>query len=125
MKIKIFLALIFTIFVSANCKKPVKNGTPPKEKFYHFSYTPEKKVKNVYVAGDFNSWKTNHQDFKMKKQNDKFVLKINQKKLSKGKNLYVFVVDGEYVIDPKAKETENRGIGGKVGVFYLNHTSSK
>ncbi len=121
MKTKILAKIFIFIIIFSNfyyCSKSVVKK--PKQKYYVFYYRTTKIIKSIYVAGNFNSWQTNNFAFRMKQKNGEYYLKVNQKSLKKGKNLYVFVIDGEWILDPKAKKTENRGIGGKVGVFYIN-----
>lgn len=115
----IFLLLFITVFFACAKKEKPKPKPKPKPKYHTFIYKPEKKVDRVFVAGDFNSWSTNDYSFEMKKKDGKYFLKIDYKQLKQGKNLYVFVVDGEWMVDPNAASTENRGVGGKVGVFYI------
>ncbi|MBL7739417.1 MAG: hypothetical protein JNK14_09365 [Chitinophagaceae bacterium] len=55
-------------------------------------------AKQVYLAGNFNNWSPN--TFAMKKQGDEWVMDVH---LSKGKHLYKFVVDGQWILDPGNK----------------------
>jgi 1,4-alpha-glucan branching enzyme len=57
-----------------------------------------KDAKEVYLAGDFNSWSPN--TFAMKKEGDEWVMSVH---LSAGKHLYKYVVDGKWIIDPNNK----------------------
>jgi hypothetical protein len=111
------------MFLSAltSCKSPHKN-IPPKESYVSFKFYPEqgKKYKKVYLSGDFNNWESSGENFIMKKLNGSFIIRIKKSLLKKGKNLYLFIADGEWIYDKKAKAFENRGIGGKVSVIHIN-----
>jgi hypothetical protein len=52
-------------------------------------------AKKVFIAGDFNNWSPNA--FPMTKKNGEWELDLH---LSKGKHLYKFVVDDNWIIDP-------------------------
>lgn len=68
-------------------------------------YAP--KAKSVSVAGTFNNWSTSA--FKLKKD-----LRGNwngSTNLKPGRYEYLFVVDGEWINDPKARETVTNPFG--------------
>ncbi|HLG39738.1 MAG TPA: hypothetical protein VI461_08725 [Chitinophagaceae bacterium] len=65
---------------------------------YTFRLKGNAAAKTVYLAGDFNNWSPN--TFAMKKEGDQWILPVH---LSKGKHLYKFVVDGDWIIDPHNK----------------------
>ncbi|GIW22732.1 MAG: hypothetical protein KatS3mg068_1739 [Candidatus Sericytochromatia bacterium] len=56
--------------------------------------------KNVYIAGDFNNWL--HNDLKMFLDNNIWKMYI---KLKPGKYQYKFIVDNNWILDPKAEIT--------------------
>ena len=124
--LRLFTILII-LFILISCKNEtsVRNNvtvqTPPveTEKFITFKYKPLKNTGKVYLTGNFNNWKTEDADFEMKREGDFFVIHLNVKKLRKGKNLYLFIADGEWMLDVNAEATEDRGIGGKVGVLVV------
>ncbi len=55
-------------------------------------------ARSVYLAGSFNNWSPN--SFAMERQGDEWVFSVH---LSPGKQLYKFVVDGKWIIDPGNK----------------------
>lgn len=69
------------------------------------------KAKTVYLAGDFNKWSPTM--LPMKRIGDEWVVDVH---LSKGKHLYKFIVDGNWVIDPDNKlwEQNEEGTGNSV-----------
>lgn len=71
---------------------------------------------SVHVAGEFNSWSTST-DALVKQTDGKWTLK---KKLSPGRYLYKFVLDGgTWKEDAGAKETADDGFGGKNSVVVV------
>jgi len=56
-------------------------------------------ARKVYVAGDFNGWKTDDKSL-MKQENGTWKLKVN---LTAGRYRYRFVKDGEWIEDPSNK----------------------
>jgi hypothetical protein len=60
-------------------------------------------AKRVYLSGDFNSWSAN--TFAMKKEGNEWVLPVH---LFMGKQLYKFVVDGQWIKDPANPLWEGR-----------------
>ncbi|MET0394961.1 MAG: hypothetical protein ABW019_17585 [Chitinophagaceae bacterium] len=65
---------------------------------YTFRLKGHAGAREVYLAGDFNSWSPN--TFAMRREGDDWVFAAN---LSPGKHLYKFVVDGNWIIDPGNK----------------------
>lgn len=115
-KFKIFLIIILT-FIIINCNK---HKVKSKNEFVIFTYTPQNEVSKIFIAGDFNNWQPNDIKFRLKKSKGKFKIKINKNKFKKGKNRYIFIIDGEWVPDPNARMFEKRGIAGKVSVIIIN-----
>ncbi|OYW18533.1 MAG: hypothetical protein B7Z54_05860, partial [Sphingobacteriales bacterium 12-47-4] len=70
-----------------------------------------KHAKTVYLAGDFNKWSPTM--LPMKRIGEEWVVDVH---LSKGKHLYKFIVDGEWVLDPANKlwEDNEEGTGNSV-----------
>lgn len=65
--------------------------------------------KEVFLSGNFISW---DKRYLMKKEKDKFVLKLN---LSEGEYKYKFIVDGQWKIDEsKQKCKENDGVENNI-----------
>jgi 1,4-alpha-glucan branching enzyme len=73
-------------------------------------------AKKVFVAGDFNNWSPN--SFAMTKEGDEWVMKVH---LNRGKHLYKFVVDNEWILDPANKlwEQNDHNTGNSVLWFGL------
>jgi hypothetical protein len=65
---------------------------------YTFRLKGFNNAQRIYLAGDFNNW--NPTAFLMKRQGDEWVFTVN---LSRGKQRYKFVVDGNWVLDPGNK----------------------
>ena len=59
-------------------------------------------AKRVYLAGSFNNWKP--EEIAMHKEGNTWVVNLN---LSGGKHWYKFIVDGEWITDPKNPIREN------------------
>ena len=111
------LIILITISIF-NCKQEVKRPEPA-EPLITFTYKPERTVENVYLAGEFNNWKVNDPLFVMNFLNGAYSIQVKKSLFKKGKNAYVFIVKGEWIPDPNAAMTENRGIGGKVSILVI------
>jgi len=78
---------------SKTTKKAVKKTVPSTE----FSlYAPD--VKSVYLAGDFNGWQPDANDYRLRKFKGDIWKKML--KLKPGRYEYQFVVDGQWWCDP-------------------------
>ena len=68
-------------------------------------------AKKIIVAGDFNQW--NPTSFVMTSSGDEWVFPV---RLSVGKHLYKFIVDGEWIKDPQNKlwEQNEHGTGNSI-----------
>ncbi len=73
-------------------------------------------AKHVCVAGSFNNWKPDAMPL-MQVGNGRWVgdLAVNP-----GKYEYLFVVDGQWLPDPNAKETVQNPYGGKNSVLTVS-----
>jgi 1,4-alpha-glucan branching enzyme len=73
-------------------------------------------AKQVYVAGDFNGW-TPEKTPLMRKPDGRWVgdLKVNP-----GRHEYLFVVDGQWVPDPNAKEAVQNPFGGLNSILTVS-----
>jgi hypothetical protein len=67
-----------------------------------FSLPGFEKAKKVYVAGNFNGWRKNATVMKL--VNGVWMANVY---LPQGKNLYKFIVDGKWIIDPNNNLWEN------------------
>jgi 1,4-alpha-glucan branching enzyme len=73
-------------------------------------------AKTVYVAGSFNEWKPEKTPL-IAAGNDRWVGHLAVKP---GRHEYLFVVDGEWLQDPNAKETVENPFGGKNSVLVVS-----
>lgn len=73
-------------------------------------------AKQVAVAGDFNDWKPERTPL-VQIGNGRWVGDLNVKP---GRHEYLFVVDGQWLPDPNAKETVQNPFGGKNSVFIVS-----
>jgi len=71
-------------------------------------------AKNIFLAGDFNSWSPN--GFAMKKIGDEWVFDVY---LTKGKHLYKFVVDNKWILDPGNKLWEQNEERTGNSIFWM------
>jgi 1,4-alpha-glucan branching enzyme len=70
-------------------------------------------AKSVSVAGSFNGW----QPESMKGANGRW---FGDLAVKPGRHEYLFVVDGQWIPDPKAKETVGNPFGGKNSVLIVS-----
>jgi 1,4-alpha-glucan branching enzyme len=73
-------------------------------------------AKNVCVAGSFNQWKPEATPL-ISKGNGKWVGDLAVKP---GRHEYLFVVDGQWMTDPKAPESVQNPFGGRNSVFVVS-----
>jgi 1,4-alpha-glucan branching enzyme len=73
-------------------------------------------AKQVAVAGDFNDWKPESSPL-VQIGNGRWVGDLNVKP---GRHEYLFVVDGQWLPDPNAKETVQNPFGGKNSVLTVS-----
>ena len=111
---------ILYILITFNaCKTEVKKPQPPVEEEITFIYKPETQPQTVYLAGEFNAWKVNDPNYQMIFKEGAYIVKVKKSLFKKGNNAYVFVVNGDWLPDPNASLSENRGIGGKVSIMVI------
>ena len=65
-------------------------------------------AKNVYVAGDFNDWQPDRVPL-VPMGNGRWVRDLT---IKPGRHEYLFVVDGQWMPDPNAKESVQNPFGG-------------
>jgi len=77
-----------------------------------FQYTPPagKKPAHVYLAGSFNGWSMNRDEFLAGADG---VFRI-RKAIAPGSHTYKFVVDGEWMSDPGNPKTDDSGYGNSL-----------
>lgn len=73
-------------------------------------------AKNVFVAGSFNGWKPEATPL-IKADNGKWVRDLS---VTPGRYEYLFVVDGQWLPDPNAKESVVNPFGGKNSVMVVS-----
>jgi len=76
-------------------KKGAKKKTIPSTEFS--LYAPD--VNQVYLAGDFNNWQPDAQEYRLRKFKGDIWKKMVQ--LKPGRYEYQFVVDGQWWCDPR------------------------
>lgn len=69
----------------------------------------------VYVAGSFNQWKPDQTPL-APMPDGRWVGELT---VSPGKYEYLFVVDGQWVVDPRATETVQNPYGGRNAVLTI------
>lgn len=72
------------------------------------------KATHVYVSGSFNNW--NPEELEMLREGNKWVKRMT---INGGKHLYKFVVDGNWIIDPKNPARERDREGHKNSVIFV------
>jgi CubicO group peptidase (beta-lactamase class C family) len=80
----------------------------------HFKLSGYQQARLVTLAGSFNDWNDLHTLFE--KEGDEWVCTID---LKAGKHFYKFVVDGEWITDPKNPVTEEDGNGNINSVLMI------
>ena len=73
-------------------------------------------AKQVAVAGDFNEWKPERSPL-VQIGNGRWVGDLN---VTPGRHEYLFVVDGQWLPDPNAKENVQNPFGGKNSVLIVS-----
>jgi hypothetical protein len=73
-------------------------------------------AKQVCVAGSFNEWKPESTPLSLR-GNGRWVGNLA---IKPGRHEYLFVVDGQWVPDPNAKETVQNPFGGKNSVLIVS-----
>ncbi len=97
--------------------KPAKTLplTPPRENHVLLEFTKPEAHK-VFVAGSFNEWKPESTPLRQI-GNGRWVGDL---KVKPGRHEYLFVVDGQWVPDPNAKETVANPYGGTNSVLIVS-----
>jgi hypothetical protein len=73
-------------------------------------------AKNVFVAGSFNHWKPEQTPL-VQKDNGRWVGSLA---VPPGRHEYLFVVDGQWLPDPKARESVANPFGGRNSVLVVS-----
>jgi hypothetical protein len=93
---------------------PAKPAAPSAERVSLELVKPD--AKQVCVAGDFNGWKPETTPLTLA-SNGRWVGNVPMKP---GRHEYLFVVDGQWLPDPNAKETVQNPFGGKNSVVIVS-----
>jgi 1,4-alpha-glucan branching enzyme len=73
-------------------------------------------AQQVFVAGSFNGWKPETTPLR-RTENGHWIGNVN---VTPGRHEYLFVVDGQWMPDPNAKETVQNPFGGQNSVFSVS-----
>ena len=104
--------------VQAEIPRPTVARTEPSPKVSHVSLELVKPgAKTVCVAGSFNGWKPEKAPL-VQKGNGRWVGDLT---INPGRYEYLFVVDGQWVPDPNAKETVQNPFGGRNCVLTVSN----
>lgn len=93
---------------------PVKTQSPKTARISLEFVNPAAKA--VYVAGSFNEWKPEKTPLTAK-GNGRFVGDLAVKP---GRHEYLFVVDGQWMPDPNAKESVQNPFGGRNSILSVS-----
>src|SRR5947209_1638197 len=88
---------------------------PPKVGHVSFEFV-KPDARQVYVAGSFNDWKPEKAPL-MPKGNGRWVGDLT---LKPGRHEYLFVVDGQWLVDPNAKESVQNPYGGRNSILGVS-----
>jgi hypothetical protein len=115
---------IFVLLMAAcgakNIQPPLKSG----EIVFTYSHEDDpdrsEAPESVFVAGDFNEWQMFDPNYKMQWDSleDMFILRIT---LEKGVYTYKYIIDGRWAVDPRAELTVPDPLGGRMGIFEVDH----
>ena len=81
-----------------------------------FAFKPDKAYGKIYLAGNFNGWTPNNNDYIMKDDNKDGIYVITVK-LAPGTYQYKYVADGNWITDKHSPMTHPDGFGGKNSKF--------
>ncbi|MCK4906967.1 MAG: glycogen-binding domain-containing protein [Spirochaetes bacterium] len=113
------ILLIISALVLTFCASEREKADSYKKELVVLKYkVSDPQPKAVFLVGSFNDWVLKDPRFKMKWDSfeNLFFIRI---KLKKGRYEYKFIVDGNYICDPKAKLKVSDPLGGKKGVFWV------
>jgi hypothetical protein len=74
-------------------------------------------AKSVSIVGDFNDWDGNASPLTRFGSNGPWTATV---KVTPGRHLYAFMVDGKLAIDPRAPRTRDLDFGGDASVLMVN-----
>lgn len=84
-------------------------------KYWDFSL-PDNNFHSVYLVGDFNNWQIEEKYKLTKSKENKWIIHVP---LEKGRYRYKFVVDNNWLPDPKNNQYEEDPFGGKNSVILI------
>ena len=85
---------------------------------FRFKPAAGSEPKTIYLSGSFNHWNPDNQRYLMREDQGDGVWSITIK-LPPGTYLYKYVVDGRWVLDPRAPSSEDDGSGGRNGKLVV------
>ncbi|MCX6209994.1 MAG: hypothetical protein NTZ59_11015, partial [Bacteroidetes bacterium] len=97
-----------------------KNEFIVEDSFVIFTLYNQPKASKVLLTGSFTNWQ--YKAIPMKKNNNDWVAKV---KLSVGKHLYKFIIDGDWTIDENNKNIEDDTRGNMNSVYYKTNVTFK
>ncbi len=103
----------------SSSNSPIKAGSPTvgAGKTVRIAFKHDApKAEKVSIAGDFNDWDTERTPLK---KNFGGLWEVPLR-LTHGRHRYVFVVDGECVLDPNANGTEKTDEGYKTSLIFVS-----
>ena len=107
-------ALVAAVLV-LGAPAPTTHAAPLKK--VAFTFRPETPRERVFLAGEFNGWRTDATP--MRRAGDDFVVLVP---LAPGSYQYKFVADGEWITDERAAAFRPDGFGGRNSVVVVDET---
>ena len=83
-----------------------------------FNFKPDSKANKIFLAGNFNGWKPDDENYLMKDADGDGIYSITVK-LAAGSYQYKFVADGKWTKDPESPGALPDGYGGMNGSFTV------
>ena len=74
-------------------------------------------AKSVSIVGDFNGWDSAASPMTRDGSNGPWTVTV---KVTPGRHLYAFMVDGKLVVDPRAPKARDMDFGGEANVMMVN-----
>jgi hypothetical protein len=74
-------------------------------------------AKSVSIVGDFNDWDSTASPLTQFGSNGPWTVTVN---VMPGRHLYAFMVDGKFVVDPRAPRARDLDYGGDASVLMVN-----
>ncbi len=81
-----------------------------------FTFNKNSEAKKVIVTGTFNNWE--QESFEMIKKENHWEISLS---LPKGKVLYKYIVDGDWILDPENSDWEDNEEGTGNSILWINN----